>query len=345
MINSHLAIKELLKGSFPTNPLFTLDSNEKAVDRDEYKRYLPDLCRYIQTEKREYNRRYACIVLSRILPDQPETDIISGILQCLVNEQTLLLQELLIKLLYGIKIPVGVDLDALKQIVRNSNTFTKWAAIRAFKGVESIEGEVFLLEVLRRASSVYDIEGVCEVLQHTGSLDAIPVLMARLEPKAAPGNVYIQAAIEAIELRLGIPEAQKKLLNNPATWKMKWNASPESFVGFVFIIAMMEGMDISDGALMDRLAEAYMKEMEVDLSPYQSYRELRLCSSPDQCLEGLITQMMGALESGLAIDAILEETGVSYSEETQMANLSNDLINDYFTTRLRRHIRFANNNY
>jgi hypothetical protein len=345
MINSHLAIKELLKGSFPTYPLFVLDSNEKAVDRDEFRHYLPELCRYIQTEKREYNRRYACIVLSRILPDQPEADIISGILQCLANEQTLLLQDLLIKLLYGIKIPAGVDLDPLKQIVRNSNTFTKWAAIRAFKGVESIEGEVFLLEVLRRTSSVYDIEGVCEVLQYTGSLDALPVLMARLEPKAAPGNVYIEAAIEAIELRLGIQEAQKELLNNPANWKMKWNASPESFAGFVLIMAMMGGMDTSDGELMDRLGKAYMEEMEVDLSPYQSYRELRLCSLSDQFLKGLITKLLVALESELAMDSILEETGINYSEETQMANFNNDLIDDYFTTRLRRHIRFADNGY
>lgn len=344
MADMHLYIRDLLDGKIPQySPTFREGKNKRATDREDYQQYIPALCDFIANEKNDSARHHAFFVLRAILPDAPERNVVEFLLNRLEREPLEMMRSQLLFLLPTVRIPAGVSLEPLKALVRTGDSSVRTWAINAFSSVEGDEGELFLLEVLRRTDDSYNILVICGVLKKIGTIFSLPVLMARLEPGGAESNEDILPAIEAITARLELDGELRNKFRDPGFWRISWKGSPQSFVKYMTILNMMTGGNPSEEQ-EDQLAEIFIKEMDVDITPFQSYRELRLCTSGKD-LEEDIEKTRDYMQSELLMDIALNGTGVSPSNETMWKDLYFDMMNDYLMTRLRRKIAFAGDSY
>lgn len=340
--NPHDYITALLKGNIlPGEPGFTLDEYARAVDREDYRKYLPEICRMIVTEKRPFHIAMARLVLERIVPDQPDAQTTECLLGGLSNPDRIS-RELLLSHLAPLRFPEGTDLEPIKERVRNGEFMEKSYALEAMcAGGE--EGQAFLIDVLRKTNERYDVQTIAEVLATCGGIFAIPVLMARLEKGDVNTNEAIYDALEQIAARLDMPEDVKGNLSDPDFWKVKWQGSKEGFAGFMSFIAMLSGNGDNQEAA-DQIAEIFIAEMEVDIAPFESFKALRLCSSGEDMFSAM-AGMKDYLESKILLEVALSDTGITESKESQFRDIYFDMMNDYLFTRLRRKIQFADDAY
>jgi hypothetical protein len=344
MADMHLYIRELLNGKIPQwIPGFREDKDRRAKDREDYVQYVPELCRFIEQEEKDFPRSTAYYILHRILPDVPEREVVSFLFKKLETEPLMECRSLIVYRLPFIEIPAGTDLEPLKTIVRGNDLSLRLSALEAFGSTEDEEGEIFLLEVLRRTEDPLDILTICKVLTKKGTIFSLPVLMARLRPGDEENNDCIHEAIRAIGARTEMDAELREKLNDPSFWRIKWKGSPASFVTYMTVLGMMNGGNTSDED-NDRFAEIMMEEMQVDISPHQSYRELRLCTSGEHLFDGM-EKIHEYLASEVLLGVALNGTGVAESRETQFRDLYFDMMNDYLMTRLRRRITFADDSY
>lgn len=340
--NIHHYITELLKGNvLPEEPRFALDEHYRAVDREDYQQYLPDICRFIETEKQPFKLAIGRLILERIVPDHPDARTTKCLLGGLANPDRIS-RELLLSHLPALRFPEGTDLEPIKERVRKGEYMERTHALEAMcAGGE--DGEAFLIDVLRKTNERYDVQTIAEVLADCGGIFAIPVLMARLEKGDVNTNVAIYDALERIAARLDMPQDIKEKLSDPDFWKVRWQGSKESFAGFMSFIAMMSGSGDNQEAA-DQIAEIFIAEMDVDIAPFESFKALRLCSSGEDMFS-VMAGMKDHLESKILLEVALSDTGVTESKESQFQDIYFDMMNDYLFTRLRRKIQFADDAY
>lgn len=241
MTGMHRYITELLKGNLLLEePVFELDANFRAVDREDFRQYLHELCRFIATEKAPFKKAMARLILERIAPDTPDLETAQCLLSGLEDPDSIT-RSLLLSHITRLKFPEGTDLEPLKELVRRGDIVERNNALEAFRATPFEEGEAFLLEVLRRTQSSWDIETITDVLKDIGGIFSVPVLMARLEKATPLINSKIYEALSAIAERLDMPQDIKAKFGDTDFWKLKWQGSKESFVGFMSLIAMLSG--------------------------------------------------------------------------------------------------------
>ncbi|MXN91121.1 hypothetical protein GR160_07745 [Flavobacterium sp. Sd200] len=343
MADIHHYVTQLLQGAIqPGEPPFTFDENFRALDRDVYIKYLPDLCRFIAKENEPFKRAIARLVLQRIIPDAPDLATATCLLEGLQDKDPIISQSLL-SLISVLRLPQGTDLEPIRECIRKGDLLVRQAALKALRAAPDGEGELTLLEVLRRTDSTWDIQTIAGILANIGGLGSLPVLMARLEDHAAETNKAIHQSLEKIALRLNLPASVKEQLSNPEFWKIRWQGTKENFVGFMSMVALMSGYGESDEDA-DQLAEVFREEMQVNIEPFKTYRELRLCSGGDEIFSAMAA-LEQSLESRILLDVALHGTGISESHQTQAQNVYFNLLNDYLFTRLRRRIRFADDDF
>jgi hypothetical protein len=304
-------------------------------------RQLHSLFRYVLA-KGAFFRDEAFEELIKELPDFTDGDIVGLLMDGLKEPSE---ASTAVCCLAKVEIPVDTDLEPLKKIVRGKDRTDRAFALYAFGKVQEGAGEAFLLEVLRRTHVSWDIEVICDVLGDIGTWQSFPVLMARLDNDHPSVNQQIYDTIDLICKRAMIPESEMAEIKKPSSWKMKWEGPAKNFTSMMDIFAMMSGIAPDDTEKIDLLAEAYLDAMEVDLSPYQTYRELRLSTAADYGPVDILTKMLDHTESMDFLENALSGTGVSYSEETQFENINGDMQVDYFITRLRRRIKFPDDDY
>jgi hypothetical protein len=300
------------------------------------------LFRYVLAKKGSDRSVAAFKALIQELPSFTDGDIVCLLMNSLKEPSEV---STALCCLAEVDIPADTDLEPLKKIVRGKYSPDRLLALDAFRKVQEGAGEAFLLEVLRRTQFLMDIDAICDVLGDIGTWQSFPVLMARLDDAKPSINRKIYDTIGLIGKRAAIPESEMAEIKKPSSWKMKWEGPAKNFTSMVDIFAMMSGIAPDDTEKIDLLAEAYLDAMEVDISPYQTYRELRLCTSADNSPVDMLTQMLDHTESMFFLEKALSGTGVSYSEETQFENINGDMQIDYFITRLRRRIKFPDDDY
>ncbi|TRW27089.1 hypothetical protein FMM05_00110 [Flavobacterium zepuense] len=336
-------ITQLLDGNvLPGEPPFSLDSNFRAVDREAYQSYLPVLCRFIETETDLFKRSIARLVLERIIPDKPDLATANCLLKGLEDPDRITRNSLLSHI-EPLQLPEGTDLESIKECIRKGDFLVRSSALKALRAAPGIEGELFLLEVLRRTDNFWDIETIADILGDIGSVFSLPVLMARLENETAETDEDIYLALEKIASRLDMPKDLRAQLGDPDFWKVKWQGTKESFVGFMAMVALMSGNGDNPEAA-DQLGEIFREEMHVDIAPFQTYRELRLCSN-DEDMFGAMVGIEESLQSRILLEVALSDTGISESRESQFEGVYFNMLNDYLFTRLRRKIRFADDDF
>lgn len=333
----HDAIGDLLAGREERDfALFDYDEQGRVKDREAYVQYIPGLIALLNGE-RTLGMSDAGLLLLDIIPDEPDAATVNALMGKIHHRRH---QVVLSKILARIKIPDGVDFQPLLDLFRDKSNYLI-DLIRALKQVPGRDAEEAVLTQLRKGTrqSMEALEVFAETLSAIGTIRSIPVLVAVSLDYGEEEKKYFKSTMMAIGEREGMPVSLQKRLTNPATWKMNWGGAPELFAGFVEFIALCmvsgpEGKDVTN-----HVGEVFMQEMEVDISPYQSFEALRLCASPDDMLNGL-ANLKDNLESKILLAALTDDTDILPSKETMLEDIYFELMNDYLMTRLRRHFSF-----
>lgn len=332
----HDVIKWMLAGKTPTAAVW-FEENE---DLKTYESFIPALCGLLRTKRGQFDLFDPGVILMHIIPDEPEPFVFEKLIEQLPGNREHGIG--ILKILAKYQIHEQVDISPILDLI--GDDYFSSTAILALRKTYHPEAEQKILPLLRN-----ELRGDLELLKIysdtlavNGSILSLPVLMAVSQDFTDPGaRQHFTSAVKAICNRLQMPDDIRLQLEDPKFWKFKWGGSPEHFAGFIEFLSMfMISGGADDGKKEDMIAEIFMQEMEVDLSPYQSFEAARLCTSPDIMLSGL-TNLKESLECNLLLEAITEGTEIMPSSYTMAKDLYFDLMNDYLMTRLRRHISFA----
>lgn len=341
----HLFIRELLQDNMiKSEPRFKLDHSFRAIDREEYGKYLPELCRWLAArEKNTFSYMTGFYILEKIFPDRPDsvaTALLLGGLDQADNVDT----GCIFCLLQHVQLPEATDWTPLKNAIRRSRNGIRLDGLKAMRAFPGLDREAFLLEILRRTEDELELGDVVEMLGNCGSVFSIPVLCGRMDKNDPELNSLIQNTLTTISKRLQLPQKLADMLTDPFLWKLKWGGSKESFVGFMDIVSLMAGSGSYTEAQSDELAEIFREELEVDILPFQSFKELRI-SCPDNNMQEAMENMISGLQSEILLEVALTGTGITESKESQSHDLYMTLTNDYLFTRLRRKISFQDDDF
>ncbi|SMD08416.1 hypothetical protein [Pedobacter nyackensis] len=208
------------------------------------------------------------------------------------------------------------------------------------------ENESYLLQVLRETEDNEEIIELCGVLSKVGSMYVVPVLMARLKDADDITHTYIQLSLERIHARIKDWDAKKKDdFFDPEWWRPKWMGTKERFISYVAFLASSQDKDeLFEERKMEEIAEGLIKEMDLDLSPHQSFRELKLCT-PKWNLKADLAATLLEVEQELLVEPALDGANVVINEDTQVERNLTYMKNDYLLTRLKLYSNFEENLY
>jgi hypothetical protein len=128
-----------------------------------------------------------------------------------------------------------------------------------------------------------------------------------------------------------------------------WAKGPEQLLGFVTLIANLSaakavqsgGKPLDTDAFKRELAGILIREIEVDIRPYNDYNEiLSRCLLTVNSLRKLDI-MIGNMKQDIAINNLVEDTGVLPSEETLRRTIAHDLFNLTVIERIRPYVTFV----
>ncbi|PAW95063.1 hypothetical protein CKK33_16805 [Mucilaginibacter sp. MD40] len=334
----HDAIKWMLAGKSLIEPVW-FEENE---DLKPYRSYIPALCDLLRADRHKFEILDPAIILMQIMPADPDAAIFKKMMEQLPGNRERGIS--ILKMLANYQIPAEVDITPVLDLI--GDDYFSTTAIFALRKTYHADAEEKILPLLREEfrGDLKLLKIYCDTLAVNGSILSMPVLMAVSQDfEQQSDKKHFIDAVKAICSRLQMPEDIRAQLEDPGFWKFKWEGSPEHFAGFIeFISLFMVSSEIEGGKKEDMIAEIFMQEMQVDLSPYQSFEAARVCSSPDMMLEGL-QNLKNSLECDVLLDAITEGTNILPSTYTMAKDLYFDLMNDYLMTRLRRHFSFAPN--
>ena len=141
--------------------------------------------------------------------------------------------------------------------------------------------ERMLVQTLRCSHDSSEILEICEVLGLKGSPFVIPVLMAKLslEEDKLRQSYYLATLAMLMSRMRDFKLGPDQDFFSPEWWKVKWVGSLDRFISFIAVLGTAGGEAEPEEEKMEKLAELFIRELEVNLSPYQSFRELKLLSS------------------------------------------------------------------
>jgi hypothetical protein len=199
---------------------------------------------------------------------------------------------------------------------------------------ENREDELHLHKALRKTESIFLFRTICAALGTSGGLFAVPTLMAyALEtgPKAVAANKAIKTIKKRIE-KDSVSELKDFFL--PAYWKPIWVASKAKFISYVACLTgLLYNEEFFEGEVIDELGEKLVKEMAIDLSPHQSFRELRLCL-PEIDMEEDLTSVLVNFSNELMLESAIADAAISINSDSQLDENIANMQCDYLLTRL-----------
>jgi hypothetical protein len=201
------------------------------------------------------------------------------------------------------------------------------------------EEEQGLLEILRSSDNTREIENTCLLLAHHGTIYSLPVLAARMADTTVEMKEVFRQTAELILKKHNVPKEQWSDFCDPDQWKTHWNGPPESFLAFVEMFSMTAVDVPKTDDITDHFGEIFMKVIEVDLSPYQSFREMRICSK-EGYLETFAQRVTDHLQSEFMVNDLLGDISINFVKAEIDQELYMSLQTDYFTTRLRQYLKF-----
>lgn len=199
---------------------------------------------------------------------------------------------------------------------------------------ENAKEEMQLHKALRATDNLHLFKLICSALGGAGGLLGVPTLMA-YAIENGPKAEAAQTAIDAIKNR--VQKDSKKELKDfflAAYWKPIWVASKEKFISYVACLnGLLSSEDFFEGELMDELGEKLVKEMAIDLSPYQSFKEMRLCL-PEVDTEEELTSVLINFSNEIMLETAIADASITINSDSQLDENIVNMQCDYLLTRL-----------
>jgi hypothetical protein len=204
----------------------------------------------------------------------------------------------------------------------------------SLSGLELEEKEFLVLQELCGSDEPDDLTAIFYALGASGTILAIPILCAHLKIVDTETMPLVKTTIQVIKARV---KARGSMLPNvfytPEHWQPHWNGSKNAFLSYVQVIADIYIKYGHDESEVNRIGGILAEEMNIDLSPYQTFADFKVCQTDwDFETDYRVVLDRMAQEQVLA-DA--EEAGVSESTVSFLTDTLMDLQYDYLVARLK----------
>jgi hypothetical protein len=181
---------------------------------------------------------------------------------------------------------------------------------------DNADDELYLHDVLRKTNDIHLYGMICAALGHAGGLFSVPTLIAHSMESDQKAELA-KLALDVLKDRLKTDKKDGiKDFFTPSYWKPVWVAPKEKFITYV---ACLRGFASDDKPLssesMDDLGERLIQEIQIDLTPYQSFRELRLSSNWH--LEEDMQQVMVEINDDTTITDALRDIAITKDPNSQ----------------------------
>lgn len=210
-----------------------------------------------------------------------------------------------------------------------------------FGGGDVLAKEKIIINKLKTCQDKREVVMICSGLGLIGSIYSFPTLMALLKDDL-PREVSraLQNAFDDIAYKYLGDNSLPRYYFSEDFWEPTWTGGHSEFLSMITALGNINpGMKEDD---VEELAITLTKELKIDISPYQTFRELMLCTNgwdPGKDLEGLLE---GA-QTDLLMSSVLE--GSQIETESDMEDFIADQKNDYLLTRVKFFENFEANHY
>jgi hypothetical protein len=206
--------------------------------------------------------------------------------------------------------------------------------------------ELFLHEALRHSESDDDFKDICRVLGKSGGLFGVPTLMAFAKDENQLKSVTAINTIVQIRERVKErhdPEMQDFF--SPSFWLIRWIGTKERFISYTACITGILGNEnLFEDKLLDEVGEKLMREIQVDIFPHNSFRELRLCTSGWEAKEDFI-QILSEIQGDTLMQNVFSEGTIIKSPEAIYEENMIKMRCDYLLTRLKLDVDYQTFHY
>lgn len=204
----------------------------------------------------------------------------------------------------------------------------------SLSGIDLEEKEEVILQELRINDGVGELEELIGALSTYGTILAVPALLAVAENNADQVRPLAQCAV--LEIR---DRARKRVSLLPDEyftlehWQPEWKGSKNGFLSYVSALANIHLKQADDVAEVNRIGEILLKEMKIDISPYDTFDAYRICAV-DWDFQEDYKVILDRIEQE-SVMAAVQEAGIEESFSTFIMDNLMDLQYDYLLTRLR----------
>jgi len=206
--------------------------------------------------------------------------------------------------------------------------------------------EQFLHEALRHSDSDDDFKNICSVLGKAAGLFSVATLMAFAKDINTPKAICAKKAIDQIQERVierDNPEMKEYFCLS--FWQPRWSGTKEQFISYTACIAMLFQSDkLFEDNFLDNLGEKILSEFEIDISPYKTFRELRICTSGWEAKEDLVN-FLAEIKQDILVQTVMLDGSITKSPEVLYEE---NIINtrcDYLLTRLNFDLEYSSFHY
>jgi hypothetical protein len=211
-----------------------------------------------------------------------------------------------------------------------------------FGGGDMLTKEKIIIKKLKICQNEKEFIAICKGLELIGTIYSFPTLMALLADK--PPRVIehaLQTTFDGIAFRYLSDESLPRNYFNSVFWESTWTGSKTEFLSLMMVLENLN-QDTVNEYEMERLAMAFIKELKLDISPYQTYGELKLCAA-DWDIEKDVADLIEATQTDMLLEPLLEDNNIGLSSETD--ELLANQKNDYLLTRVKLFENFEANHY
>ncbi|MGF7036902.1 hypothetical protein [Mucilaginibacter lappiensis] len=194
--------------------------------------------------------------------------------------------------------------------------------------------ELFIMDVLRNTADLGEFIEISRVLGKSGGLFCVPTLMAFSVEKDSPKAIPAFLAIAEIYNRVDKTELTELTdFFSPGWWRPRWKGSHSKFISYVACITELANNEsIGHPDNFDSIGEKVLKEIDFNIFPFESFHELRLCTSGWDA-KGDVKRILGEIAADTLIQSVHDQNIPSSSDTLFEENMLN-MRCDYLLTRL-----------
>ena len=211
-----------------------------------------------------------------------------------------------------------------------------------FGGGDVLAKEKIIIKRLKTCQDEKEIIALCKGLELLGTIYSFPTLMALL--KDEPPRMIeraLQNGFDSIAYKYLSDKSLPHDYFSPRFWEPTWTGSNTAFLSLMLMLESVNKDTLKEED-MERLATAFIKELKLDISPYQTYSELKLCAA-DWDIEKDVNAVLEETQTDMLLLSITQDNNIALDPE--MDDFLADQKNDYLLTRVKLFENFEANHY